>query len=175
MAAVRRFALAFGLVRANKAKGSVKTRRKKAGWNPNFLLEILQLKWPLTWIPCRAYRGSGYFAPLVMMPEPEVPRRIGEPEKCPPVTSPMRPESGTAHALSQGADVVSAHFIPVVSVAVCLGHGYRAEDGGGRQRHRSLCQHDFVLQICSFVKPSDNPDSGSKFCHDKFCVRISVR
>jgi predicted transposase YbfD/YdcC len=42
MAVVRRFAL--GLVRANKAKGSVKTRRKSAGWNPNFLLEILQLK-----------------------------------------------------------------------------------------------------------------------------------
>jgi len=42
MAAVRRFAL--GLVRANKSKGSVKTRRKKAGWNPDFLLEILQLK-----------------------------------------------------------------------------------------------------------------------------------
>jgi hypothetical protein len=42
MVAARRFAL--GLVRANKAKGSVKTRRKKAGWNPNFLLEILQLK-----------------------------------------------------------------------------------------------------------------------------------
>jgi predicted transposase YbfD/YdcC len=42
MAIVRRFAL--GLVRANKAKGSVKTRRKSAGWNPDFLLEILQLK-----------------------------------------------------------------------------------------------------------------------------------
>lgn len=42
MAVVRRFAL--GLVRANKSKGSVKTRRKKAGWNTNFLLEILQLK-----------------------------------------------------------------------------------------------------------------------------------
>src|SRR5579864_3927120 len=41
MAVVRRFAL--GLVRANKTKGSVKTRRKSAGWNPNFLLEILQL------------------------------------------------------------------------------------------------------------------------------------
>jgi predicted transposase YbfD/YdcC len=43
MAVVRRFAL--GLVRANKAKGSVKTRRKRASWNPDFLLEILQLKW----------------------------------------------------------------------------------------------------------------------------------
>ncbi len=42
MTIVRRFAL--GLVRANKAKGSVKTRRKTAGWNPDFLLEILQLK-----------------------------------------------------------------------------------------------------------------------------------
>ena len=39
-AAVRRFAL--GLVRANKSKGSVKTRRKSASWNPDFLLEILQ-------------------------------------------------------------------------------------------------------------------------------------
>ncbi len=42
MAVVRRFAL--GLVRANKTKGSVKTRRKAAGWNPKFLLQILQLK-----------------------------------------------------------------------------------------------------------------------------------
>jgi predicted transposase YbfD/YdcC len=42
MAVVRRFAL--GLVRANKTKGSVKTRRKAAGWDPNFLLQILQLK-----------------------------------------------------------------------------------------------------------------------------------
>ena len=41
MAVVRRFAL--GLVRASKAKGSVKTRRKTAGWNPEFLLQILQL------------------------------------------------------------------------------------------------------------------------------------
>ena len=41
MAVVRRFAL--GLVRANKTKGSVKTRRKSAGWNPNFLLKILQI------------------------------------------------------------------------------------------------------------------------------------
>jgi predicted transposase YbfD/YdcC len=41
MAVVRRFAL--GLVRANKAKGSVKTRRKAAGWDPQFLLQILQL------------------------------------------------------------------------------------------------------------------------------------
>ncbi len=42
MATVRRFAL--GLVRANKTKGSVKTRRKSAGWNTDFLLEILQIK-----------------------------------------------------------------------------------------------------------------------------------
>jgi predicted transposase YbfD/YdcC len=41
MSVVRRFAL--GLVRANKTKGSVKTRRKAAGWNPEFLLEILRL------------------------------------------------------------------------------------------------------------------------------------
>ena len=42
MAVVRRFAL--GLVRANKTKGSVKTRRKSASWDTNFLLEILQLR-----------------------------------------------------------------------------------------------------------------------------------
>jgi predicted transposase YbfD/YdcC len=42
MAVVRRFAL--GLVRANKRKGSVKTRRKSASWDPKYLLEILQLK-----------------------------------------------------------------------------------------------------------------------------------
>jgi predicted transposase YbfD/YdcC len=42
MAVIRRFAL--GLVRANKRKGSVKTRRKSASWDPNYLLEILQLK-----------------------------------------------------------------------------------------------------------------------------------
>jgi predicted transposase YbfD/YdcC len=42
MAIVRRFAL--GLVRADKSKGSVKTRRKAAGWNPDALLRILQLK-----------------------------------------------------------------------------------------------------------------------------------
>lgn len=42
MAIIRRFAL--GLVRANKAKGSVKTRRKTASWSPDFLLQILQLK-----------------------------------------------------------------------------------------------------------------------------------
>jgi predicted transposase YbfD/YdcC len=42
MAIVRRFAL--GLVRAEKSKGSVKTRRKTASWNTDFLLRILQLK-----------------------------------------------------------------------------------------------------------------------------------
>jgi predicted transposase YbfD/YdcC len=42
MAIVRRFAL--NLVRANKAKGSVKSRRKAAGWSPDFLLEVLQIK-----------------------------------------------------------------------------------------------------------------------------------
>ena len=41
-AVVRRFAL--GLVRANKTKGSIKTSRKTAGRNPQFLLQILQLK-----------------------------------------------------------------------------------------------------------------------------------
>ena len=41
MAVVRRFAL--DLVRARKAKGSVKTRRKAASWNPQFLLQILNL------------------------------------------------------------------------------------------------------------------------------------
>ena len=34
----------ISIVRANKAKGSVKTRRKCAGRDPKFLLEILQLK-----------------------------------------------------------------------------------------------------------------------------------
>jgi predicted transposase YbfD/YdcC len=42
MAIVRRFAL--GLVRANKTKGSVKTRRKSASWNTDFLLTLLQMK-----------------------------------------------------------------------------------------------------------------------------------
>jgi predicted transposase YbfD/YdcC len=42
MAIVRRFAL--GLVRANKGKGSVKTKRKSAGWSPDYLLELLQIK-----------------------------------------------------------------------------------------------------------------------------------
>jgi hypothetical protein len=42
MAVVRRFAL--NLVRANKSKGSIKTRRKRAGRNPDFLLQILQIK-----------------------------------------------------------------------------------------------------------------------------------
>jgi hypothetical protein len=52
MAVVRRFAL--GLVPANKAKGSVKTRRKSASWDPAFLLEILQLTCVnLDSVPCR--------------------------------------------------------------------------------------------------------------------------
>ena len=42
MAVVRRFAL--GLVRANKSKGSVKSRRKKASWNTDYLLQLLQMK-----------------------------------------------------------------------------------------------------------------------------------
>ena len=42
MAVIRRFAL--GLVRVDKSKGSVKTRRKSASWNPNFLLSLLQIK-----------------------------------------------------------------------------------------------------------------------------------
>jgi predicted transposase YbfD/YdcC len=42
MAVVRRFAL--GLVRADKSKGSVKTKRKSAGWDTVFLLTLLQLK-----------------------------------------------------------------------------------------------------------------------------------
>ena len=41
MAVVRRFAL--DLVRASKCKGSVKSRRKQAGWNPKVLLDILQI------------------------------------------------------------------------------------------------------------------------------------
>jgi len=41
MAIVRRFAL--DLVRASKGKGSVKSRRKQAGWSPQFLMNILQL------------------------------------------------------------------------------------------------------------------------------------
>ena len=51
MAIVRRFAL--GLVRADKRKGSVKTKRKSAGRNPDNLLELLQLKRALTWIRSR--------------------------------------------------------------------------------------------------------------------------
>lgn len=42
MAVVRRFAL--DLVRKDKSKGSVKTRRKLAGWSPEFLLSVLQVK-----------------------------------------------------------------------------------------------------------------------------------
>jgi predicted transposase YbfD/YdcC len=42
MAVVRRFAL--GLVRADKSNGSVKTRRKSASWDNDFLLRLLQIK-----------------------------------------------------------------------------------------------------------------------------------
>lgn len=42
MAVVRRFAL--DLVRNLQTKGSVKTRRKRAGWNTEFLLQVLQIK-----------------------------------------------------------------------------------------------------------------------------------
>jgi predicted transposase YbfD/YdcC len=42
MAIVRRFAL--NLVRNNKTKASVKSKRKAAGWSADFLLEILQVK-----------------------------------------------------------------------------------------------------------------------------------
>ena len=41
MAVVRRFAL--DLVRKLKSKASIKTRRKRAGWNTDFLLEVLQI------------------------------------------------------------------------------------------------------------------------------------
>jgi predicted transposase YbfD/YdcC len=42
MAVIRRFAI--NMVRADKSKGSVKTKRKSAGWNTDFLMEILQIK-----------------------------------------------------------------------------------------------------------------------------------
>jgi Penicillin-insensitive murein endopeptidase len=60
-------------VRANKAKGSVKTRRKTAGWSPDFLLEILQLKRALTWIPCRD-KGTLNPEPLPPLAKPDNPR-----------------------------------------------------------------------------------------------------
>jgi hypothetical protein len=41
MAVVRRFAL--DLVRSTKTKGSVKLRRKRAGWSLEFLRQILQI------------------------------------------------------------------------------------------------------------------------------------
>jgi predicted transposase YbfD/YdcC len=41
MAVVRRFAL--DLVRNAKTKGSIKTRRKRAGWNLDFLLQVLHI------------------------------------------------------------------------------------------------------------------------------------
>jgi hypothetical protein len=40
MAVARRFSL--NLIRSNTAKGSIKTKRKVAGWDPAFLLPILQ-------------------------------------------------------------------------------------------------------------------------------------
>lgn len=42
MAIVRRFAL--GLIRADATKGSIKTKRKSAGWSTAFLLKVLQLE-----------------------------------------------------------------------------------------------------------------------------------
>jgi hypothetical protein len=41
MVVVRRFAL--DLVRHHKTIGGIKTRRKCAGWNPDFLLQICQI------------------------------------------------------------------------------------------------------------------------------------
>jgi predicted transposase YbfD/YdcC len=46
MAVVRRISL--GLVRASKSKGSIKTHRKSASCNTDFLLEILQMRRSLT-------------------------------------------------------------------------------------------------------------------------------
>jgi predicted transposase YbfD/YdcC len=42
MAVIRRFSL--GLIRADKSKGSVKTKRKSASWDPYFLRTLLQIK-----------------------------------------------------------------------------------------------------------------------------------
>jgi hypothetical protein len=42
MAVVRPFSL--NLIRANNAMGSIKTKRKVAGWDTRFLVEILQQK-----------------------------------------------------------------------------------------------------------------------------------
>lgn len=41
MAVIRRFAL--DLIRNHQSKGSIKTRRKRAGWNQDFLLHVLQI------------------------------------------------------------------------------------------------------------------------------------
>jgi predicted transposase YbfD/YdcC len=41
MAAIRRFAL--DLIRNHKSRGSIKTRRKRAGWSLDFLLQLLQI------------------------------------------------------------------------------------------------------------------------------------
>ncbi len=50
MAVIRRFSL--WLIRPNKSKSTVKTRRRSASWNIRFLPETLQMKWSLTWMPC---------------------------------------------------------------------------------------------------------------------------
>jgi len=41
MAVVRRFAL--DLLRNHKTTGSIKTRRKRASWSADFLLQVLQI------------------------------------------------------------------------------------------------------------------------------------
>jgi hypothetical protein len=51
IAVIRRFA--FNLVRANKAKGSIKTPRKRAGWSPRFPATNPPDQVTLTWILCR--------------------------------------------------------------------------------------------------------------------------
>jgi hypothetical protein len=76
------------------------------------------------------------------------PWHIGGAEICAPVTSPMRPEPGPAHPLSQGADAVAAYFIPVVGVVARLGRGHGAEDESDRQGQRSLSQHNSVSPDC---------------------------
>jgi hypothetical protein len=42
MAIIRRFAL--GLVRANKSRRSIKTRRRSPSWDTSYLLELAQFK-----------------------------------------------------------------------------------------------------------------------------------
>ena len=41
IAGIRRFAL--DLIRNHKSRGSIKTRRKRAGWSLDFLLQLLQI------------------------------------------------------------------------------------------------------------------------------------